>query len=205
MTSHSRKTFVQNTTFLGSICRPLVIIGLLTGYSFSYLLSVSAEVISNHLKPSVVSLKVSPTVGAKLHQVQAGDTLCSLTQMYQVDAAALAISNRIRAATPLPIGSQLVIPPVDSIVYKVQLLNDTLSQVASLYQVPQAQIAKASGLLNPAPIRIEQPLVIPRDVKRLLSRREEKTVSNITEPHLHFEIIPRSGVVVDPISYLVKR
>jgi len=204
MISHSRKTFVQNTIFSGSVCRPLVIIGLLTGYSFSYLLPVSAEAISNHLKPSVVSLKVSPTVSAKLHQVQAGDTLYSLTQMYQVDAAALAASNPIRAVTPLPIGYQIVILPVDSLIYKVQP-NDTLSQVASLYQEPQAQIVNASGLLTPDPIRIGQPLVIPRAVKRILYRREEKTVSNSTSPHLHFEIIPRSGVAVGSISYVVKR
>ena len=179
MISQSRKTFVQNTTFLGSVCRPLVITGLLAGYSFSCLLPVSAEVISNSLKPTVVSLKVFPTVGAKLHQVQTGDTLYSLTQMYQVDAAALANSNRISAATPLQIGSQLVIPPVDSIIYKVQP-DDTLSQVASLYQVPQVQIAKASKLLTPDDLRIEQPLVIPGDVKRLLSNREAKTIQDLT-------------------------
>ena len=179
MISQSRKTFVQNTTFLGSFYRPLVITGLLAGYSFSCLLPVSAEVISNSLKPTVVSLKVFPTVGAKLHQVQTGDTLYSLTQMYQVDAAALANSNRISAATPLQIGSQLVIPPVDSIIYKVQP-DDTLSQVASLYQVPQVQIAKASNLLTPDDLRIEQPLVIPGDVKRLLSNREAKTIQDLT-------------------------
>lgn len=179
MISQSRKTFVQNTTFLGSVCRPLVITSLLAGYSFSCLLPVSAEVISNSLKPTVVSLKVFPTVGAKLHQVQTGDTLYSLTQMYQVDAAALANSNRISAATPLQIGSQLVIPPVDSIIYKVQP-DDTLSQVASLYQVPQVQIAKASKLLTPDDLRIEQPLVIPGDVKRLLSNREAKTIQDLT-------------------------
>jgi murein DD-endopeptidase MepM/ murein hydrolase activator NlpD len=179
MISQSRKTFVQNTTFLGSVCRPLVITSLLAGYSFSCLLPVSAEVISNSLKPTVVSLKVFPTVGAKLHQVQTGDTLYSLTQMYQVDAAALANSNRISAATPLQIGSQLVIPPVDSIIYKVQP-DDTLSQVASLYQVPQVQIAKASNLLTPDDLRIEQPLVIPGDVKRLLSNREAKTIQDLT-------------------------
>lgn len=203
MISHSRKTFVQNATFLGSICRPLVITGILTGYSFCYLLSVSAEVISNHPRPTVGSIEVSPTVCAKLHQLQAGNNLYSLTQMYQSDAA-IAAFNRISAATPLPIGSQLVIPPLDSIVYKVQP-NDTLSQVARLYQVPQEQIAKASGLLNSDPIRIEQPLFILRDVKRILYRCEERTVSNITSPHLHSEIIPLSGVAVDPISYLVKR
>jgi murein DD-endopeptidase MepM/ murein hydrolase activator NlpD len=179
MISHLIQTFVQNTTFLVSICRPIVVTGIVTGYSFSALTPISAEAISNPLMPTGISLASSPKVGAKLHQVLSGDSLYSLTQMYQVDAAAIATSNGISATTPLLIGTQLVIPPVNSIIYKVQP-NDTLSQVANLYQVPQDQIAKASGLLTPDDLRIEQPLVIPGDVKSLLTHRQEKTIQDLT-------------------------
>jgi murein DD-endopeptidase MepM/ murein hydrolase activator NlpD len=179
MISHLIKTFVQNTTFLVSVCRPIVVAGILTGYSFSALTPISAEAISYLPIPAGINLTSSPKVGTKLHQVQTGDTLYSLTQMYQVDAAAIATSNGISATTPLPIGTQLVIPPVNSIIYKVQP-NDTLSQVANLYQVPQDQIAKASGLLTPDDLRIEQPLVIPGDVKSLLTHRQEKTIQDLT-------------------------
>ncbi len=179
MISHFIKTFVQNTTFLVSVCRPVVITGILTGYSFSDLSPVGAEAMTNQLIPSVVSLNGSQNIGSKLHQVQVKDTLYSLTQIYRVDAAAIATSNGISAISPLPIGTQLVIPPVDSIIYKVQP-NDTLSRVANLYQVPQDEIAKASGLLTPDYLRIEQPLVIPGDVKSLLTHREEKTIQDLT-------------------------
>ncbi len=179
MISHFIKTFVQNTTFLDCVFRSVGITGILTGYGFGALSPVKAETISNLLATSDISLKVSPNVGAKLHQVQTGDTLYSLTQMYQVDAAAIATSNGLSAGTALTIGTQLVIPPVDSIIYKVHP-NDTLSQVASLYQVPQDEIAKASGLLTPDDLSIEQPLVIPGDVKSLLTHREEKTIQDLT-------------------------
>ena len=116
----------------------------------------------------------SQNIGAKVHQVQAGDTLYKLTQLYHVDAAAIATSNGISAVTDLPIGTQLVIPPIEGIVYKVQP-DDTLSQIANLYQVPQQAISQASGILATDYLRIEQPLVIPGDVSSLIQRREEKT------------------------------
>ena len=116
----------------------------------------------------------SQNIGAKVHQVQAGDTLYKLTQLYHVDAAAIATSNGISAVTDLPIGTQLVIPPIEGIVYKVQP-DDTLSQIANLYQVPQQAISHASGILATDYLRIEQPLVIPGDVRSLIQRREGKT------------------------------
>ncbi len=116
----------------------------------------------------------SQNIGAKVHQVQAGDTLYKLTQVYHVDAAAIATSNGISAVTDLPIGTQLVIPPIEGIVYKVQP-DDTLSQIANLYQVPQQAISQASGILATDYLRIEQPLVIPGDVSSLIQRREGKT------------------------------
>ncbi|MCL1494060.1 MAG: LysM peptidoglycan-binding domain-containing protein [Pseudanabaena sp. Salubria-1] len=116
----------------------------------------------------------SQNIGAKVHQVRAGDTLYKLTQLYHVDAAAIATSNGISAVTDLPIGTQLVIPPIEGIVYKVQP-DDTLSQIANLYQVPQQAISHASGILATDYLRIEQPLVIPGDVSSLIQRREGKT------------------------------
>jgi hypothetical protein len=93
MLSHFIKTFVQNTTFLDCVFRYVGITEILTGYGFGALSPIKAEAISNLPAPSDISLKVSPNVGAKLHQVQTGDTLYSLTQMYQVDATAISISS----------------------------------------------------------------------------------------------------------------
>ena len=142
----------------------------------SYQVAVSPAVVRTDTTPKVdlTNWWESQNIGAKVHQVQAGDTLYKLTQLYHVDAAAIATSNGISAVTDLPIGTQLVIPPIEGIVYKVQP-DDTLSQIANLYQVPQQAISHASGILATDYLRIEQPLVIPGDVSSLIQRREGKT------------------------------
>jgi murein DD-endopeptidase MepM/ murein hydrolase activator NlpD len=138
--------------------------------------AVSPAVVRTDTTPKVdlTNWWESQNIGAKVHQVQAGDTLYKLTQVYHVDAAAIATSNGISAVTDLPIGTQLVIPPIEGIVYKVQP-DDTLSQIANLYQVSQQAISHASGILATDYLRIEQPLVIPGDVSSLIQRREGKT------------------------------
>ena len=139
-------------------------------------MAVSPAVVRTDTTPKVdlTNWWESQNIGAKVHQVQAGDTLYKLTQLYHVDAAAIATSNGLSAVTDLPIGTQLVIPPIEGIVYKVQP-DDTLSQIANLYQVPQQAISHASGILATDYLRIDQPLVIPGDVSSLIQRREEKT------------------------------
>jgi len=87
MISHFRKIFVQNTTFLDCVFRAIEITRIIAGYSFEALFPVKAEAIPNLLSLSEVSLKSFPNVGVKLHLFQTED---SLTQMYQVDAAAIA-------------------------------------------------------------------------------------------------------------------
>ncbi|WP_126390572.1 hypothetical protein [Pseudanabaena sp. ABRG5-3] len=86
---------MQNTTFLDCVFRSVGIAGILTGYSFGALSPVNAETIPNLLTTSDISLNVSSNVGAKLHLIQKGDTLYSMTQMYQIDAAAIATSVEI--------------------------------------------------------------------------------------------------------------
>ena len=139
-------------------------------------MAVSPAVVRTDTTPKVdlTNWWESQNIGAKVHQVQSGDTLYKLTQLYHVDAAAIATSNGISAVTDLPIGTQLVIPPIEGIVYKVKP-DDTLSQIANLYQVPQQAISHASGILATDYLRIEQPLVIPGDVSSLIQRREGKT------------------------------
>ena len=141
-----------------------------------YQVAVSPAIVRTDTTPKVdlTNWWESQNIGAKVHQVQSGDTLYKLTQLYHVDAAAIATSNGISAVTDLPIGTQLVIPPIEGIVYKVQP-DDTLSQIANLYQVPQQAISHASGILATDYLRIEQPLVIPGDVSSLIQRREGKT------------------------------
>ncbi|MCF2972367.1 LysM peptidoglycan-binding domain-containing protein [Synechococcus sp. Nb3U1] len=106
------------------------------------------------------------------HEVQPGETLWQLTQMYQLDAAAITVSNGIQANTPLEPGQTLWIPSQPGLVYTVKQ-GDTLEDVANRYQVSQQQIIAATPLNRPEYLRIGQRLLIPGDVSQLINRQKE--------------------------------
>ncbi|MFQ3614112.1 MAG: LysM peptidoglycan-binding domain-containing protein [Cyanobacteriota bacterium] len=106
------------------------------------------------------------------HEVQPGETLWQLTQMYQLDAAAITVSNGIQADTPLEPGQTLWIPSQPGLIYTVKQ-GDTLEDVANRYQVSQQQIIAATPLNRPEYLRIGQRLLIPGDVGELINRQKE--------------------------------
>jgi murein DD-endopeptidase MepM/ murein hydrolase activator NlpD len=110
--------------------------------------------------------------GVLTHEVSEDETLWQLTQVYQVDAAAIAVSNGISAATELQPGTKLIIPPTNGIIHKVKP-GDTLEAIAKFYQVPEGEIVKYTSLDSPEFLSVDQPLVIPGNVSTLLSIREE--------------------------------
>lgn len=116
--------------------------------------------------------------GVVIHEVREDETLWQITQMYQVDAAAIAASNNISSATDLQPGTKLVIPPVSGIVHKVKP-GDTLEAIAKFYKVPEADIAKYTSLKSPEFLAIDQPLVIPGNVGTLLKVREDDAKSRL--------------------------
>lgn len=194
MISYFTGKFIQHTHALKGICKTVFRVGILSVSSLNASALATAETFPQspqaQIQPPIIRADITPkidladwwpsqSIGVKVHQVQAGDTLYKLTQFYHVEAAAIATSNGISAATDLQIGTQLVIPPIQGLVYKVKP-DDTLSQIAYFYQVPQQTIAHASGLFANDFLRIDQPLVIPGDVSNLIQLREEKTKQELT-------------------------
>ncbi len=109
--------------------------------------------------------------GVIVHEVQEDETLWKLTQVYQVDAAAIAASNNISANTELQPGTKLVIPPVNGLVHKVKS-GDTLEAISSYYNVPKSEIIKFTSLISGDFLAIDQPLVIPGNVSTLMQVKE---------------------------------
>ena len=109
--------------------------------------------------------------GVTLHEVREDETLWKLTQVYQVDAAAIAASNNISANTELQPGTQLVIPPVNGLVHRVKS-GDTLEAISSYYNVPKNEIIKFTSLTSGDFLAIDQPLVIPGNVTTLIQVKE---------------------------------
>ena len=109
--------------------------------------------------------------GVIVHEVREDETLWKLTQVYQVDAAAIAASNNISANTELQPGTKLVIPPVNGLVHKVRP-GDTLEAISSYYNVPKNEIIKFTSLTSGDFLAIDQPLVIPGNVSTLMQVKE---------------------------------
>ena len=107
------------------------------------------------------------------HEVQPGETLWHLTQRYQLDAAAIAVSNGLQARTELKPGQKLLIPSQPGLIYTVKA-GDTLEGIAKRYQVPQQRIIEATPLERPEYLRIGQRLLIPGDVGELIRREKER-------------------------------
>ncbi|NJK59253.1 MAG: LysM peptidoglycan-binding domain-containing protein [Oscillatoriales cyanobacterium SM2_1_8] len=66
-------------------------------------------------RAAIASGALDEVRGPIVHEVQEDDTLWKITQMYGVDAAAIAVSNGVSAATELKPGTKLVVPPVDGV------------------------------------------------------------------------------------------
>ena len=111
------------------------------------------------------------TQGVVVHEVREDETLWKLTQVYQVDAAAIAASNSISANTELQPGMKLMIPPVNGLVHKVKS-GDTLEAISSYYNVPKTEIIKFTSLTSGDFLAIDQPLVIPGNVTTLMQVKE---------------------------------
>ncbi len=109
--------------------------------------------------------------GVIVHEVREDETLWKLTQVYQVDAAAIAVSNNISASTELQPGMKLMIPPVNGLVHKVKS-GDTLEAISSYYNVPKSDIVKFTSLASGDFLAIDQPLVIPGNVATLMQVKE---------------------------------
>lgn len=129
-------------------------------------------------RAAIASGSLDSPQGVVIHEVREDETLWQITQMYQVDAAAIAASNNISSATNLLAGTKLVIPPVSGIVHKVKP-GDTLQAIAKFYRVSEGDIVKYTSLKSPEFLSIDQPLVIPGSVTALLKVREDDAKSRL--------------------------
>ncbi|MDX2271065.1 MAG: LysM peptidoglycan-binding domain-containing protein [Cyanobacteriota bacterium] len=125
---------------------------------------------------------LTPLPGIRQHTLQAGETLWALTQIYQVDAAAIAVANNITAQTSLEPGQILAIPTQPGIIYTVKA-RDTLETIAQRFKVAQTDIIQATPLTTPNFLQIGQQLLIPGDVKQLLTlQREPQPMATQPQP-----------------------
>lgn len=83
-------------------------------------------------KPQIVATALKSKQDIRHYTTVAGDTLSNLSDKFGVSANSIKWSNKL-TGTNLPVGTQLVIPPVNGVVYTVKA-GDTPASLASRYQ-----------------------------------------------------------------------
>lgn len=95
---------------------------------------------------------------AGVHSVQAGDTLWTISNRYDIVMRDIAFANGLAPPFRLREGQRLVLPPPRE--YRVQN-GDTLHLVSRLYGVSPSEIARTNDLRAPYTIRAGQVLRLP--------------------------------------------
>ena len=110
-------------------------------------------------KPQVVATALKSKADIQAYTTVAGDTLASLANKFGVTSNSIALSNGLGAAAAISPGQQLVIPPVNGVVYAVKA-GDTPASLAQKFGVSQDQIiayndAEINGL------QVGEQIIIP--------------------------------------------
>ncbi|GAB4213167.1 MAG: hypothetical protein OHK0012_08780 [Synechococcales cyanobacterium] len=149
------------------------------------------------------SLSTTPQ-GILRHTVTGNQTLWQLTQMYQVDVAAITTPNQLTANSTLSNGQQLLIPAEPGLIYTVKS-GDTLESIARRYQVPQREIIRATPLTSDQYLRVGQNLLIPGNVGSLLALQRPAPQS--PAPSAPAPVQPRTHTIAagDTLATIARR
>jgi len=130
------------------------------------------------------------------YTVQAGDTLWSIAERFDLDVDTLRWSNPELERNPdlLSMGAELVILPVTGVYHTVQS-GETLASIAQRYGVAEADILNypLNGLSTPDDLQVGQKLIIPHGRKELSRPTPQPSLD-------HPFAWPLVGVVTQPFS-----
>jgi len=126
----------------------------------------------------MVVIQTPDADGKIIHEVQPYQALFTISEAYHVSVDRILLLNGLQADWPLQIGQKLVISPgnitpsptlsniqkltpeVDGNYYHTVRSGETLSWIASLYEVPLSDLMAWNGLDNTSIIRPEQKLLL---------------------------------------------
>lgn len=89
-------------------------------------------------KPQIVSTSLKSNKDIKKYVTVAGDTVSSVAARFGITADTIRLSNNISGEL-LPVGRELLISPVNGIIYRVQA-GDTVDSVAARYRASREQL-----------------------------------------------------------------
>lgn len=101
-------------------------------------MAVSASDTSVVAKPQIVATALKSREDIQTYTVQSGDTIASVAQKFGVTTNSIMWSNGVTGTT-VPLGTKLVVPPINGIVYTVKS-GDTVQSLAAKFNANADQI-----------------------------------------------------------------
>ena len=112
-------------------------------------------------RPALPATAVS--LDLRLHETRQGETIADVAARYRLRPATLLWANNMQdPAKPLPAGTKLRVPPIDSMLHQVQG-NDTLETIAAKYGVEVSAITgyEPNNVQGPGDLVPNQLLLVP--------------------------------------------
>lgn len=164
----------------------------LGGVSTPYIVStkVLGDVFGGNSKNSKVIIE---------YEVQAGDTIQSIADLYGIDANTLMWANDLTSSSKIKVGQSLVILPTDGVLHMVES-GDTMTDIAKTYSSTEGEIISYNELANEDDIYIGDILIIPSGV---MPKKASSTLSSASQVALadNYFIYPTYGIVTQGLHY----
>ncbi|AJA90091.1 peptidase M23 [Borreliella chilensis] len=128
-------------------------------YSDQDIAQISSYLLESNISENVPGLKKNFVLKVLDHKIKPGETLSHVAARYQITSETLISFNEIKDVRNIKPNSVIKVPNMKGIVYIVKK-NDSLSSIASAYNVPKVDILDSNNLDNEV-LFLGQKLFIP--------------------------------------------
>ncbi|MDQ5883187.1 MAG: hypothetical protein QG654_99 [Patescibacteria group bacterium] len=118
---------------------------------------IASNVSSEDGKARIIN---SGTDEISVYTVREGDTMSQIAEMFGVKVSTVRGFNNIRKDSDLRVGQELLILPIDGVLYKVES-GDTLSSVAKKWKSDEIDIALFNDIAEDGKLSVGSEIIIP--------------------------------------------
>lgn len=130
------------------------------------------------------------------HTVQAGDTMQSIAELYNISVNTLLWANDLTSSSTIKVGQSLTILPIDGVLHVVKS-GDTISGIAQTYKAQSDDIISYNELANQDDIYIGDILIVPGGT---MPKKAAPVVNQVPIASNYF-IFPVEGHVSQGLHY----